>query len=70
MSTNRGLSAFDPEAKTFRNFDVRDGLQSNEFNRNAYFHSRKGEMFFGGINGLNAFFPTASAIIRTSRRLW
>ncbi|MCG3155551.1 MAG: Sensor histidine kinase RcsC [bacterium] len=57
MSTNRGLSVFDPQTKTFRNFDVRDGLQSNEFNRNAYFLSRKGEMFFGGINGLNAFYP-------------
>lgn len=57
MSTNRGLSAFDPPTKTFRNYDVRDGLQSNEFNRNAYFLSRNGEMFFGGINGLNAFYP-------------
>lgn len=57
MSTNRGLSVFDPQTKTFRNFDVRDGLQSNEFNRNAYFLSEKGEMFFGGINGLNAFYP-------------
>ncbi len=57
MSTNRGLSVFDPDAKTFRNFDVRDGLQSNEFNRGAYFVSKSGEMFFGGINGLNAFYP-------------
>lgn len=57
MSTNRGLSQFDPATGAFRNFDVRDGLQSNEFNRNAYFLSRKGEMFFGGINGLNAFYP-------------
>jgi len=57
MSTNHGLSVFDPQTKTFRNFDVCDGLQSNEFNRYAYFMSSKGEMFFDGINGLNAFFP-------------
>ncbi|MBN1479627.1 response regulator [candidate division KSB1 bacterium] len=57
MSINRGLSRFDPVSKTCRNYDVRDGLQSNEFNRNAYFKSRKGEMFFGGINGLNVFHP-------------
>jgi len=61
LSTNKGLSQFDPEAKIFRNFDVSDGLQSNEFNRAAYYQSpaRRGEMFFGGINGLNMFFPSA-----------
>ncbi len=57
LSTNFGLSVFDPQRSTFRNFDRRDGLQSNEFNRGAYFLSQKGEMFFGGINGLNAFYP-------------
>ncbi|MFZ5518917.1 MAG: two-component regulator propeller domain-containing protein [Candidatus Zhuqueibacterota bacterium] len=57
LSTNYGLSVFDPQRSTFRNFDRRDGLQSNEFNRGAYFLNRKGEMFFGGINGLNAFYP-------------
>lgn len=58
LSTNRGLSRFDPETVTFRNFDVRDGLQSNEFNGGSYFRSPSGEMFFGGINGFNSFFPS------------
>ncbi len=57
LSTNHGISRFDPESLTFHNYDVRDGLQSNEFNGNAYFKSSWGEMFFGGINGFNAFFP-------------
>ena len=57
LSTNRGLSHFDPEREVFRNYDVHDGLQSNEFNTASYFRSRSGEMFFGGINGLTAFFP-------------
>jgi two-component system, sensor histidine kinase ChiS len=57
MSTNRGLSRFNPQAKTFRNFDVFDGLQSNEFNTGAFFRSKRGELFFGGIQGLNYFFP-------------
>jgi signal transduction histidine kinase len=34
-----------------------DGLQSWEFNQGAYFHGRSGRMYFGGVNGLNAFFP-------------
>ncbi|RME00728.1 MAG: hypothetical protein D6814_02995, partial [Calditrichaeota bacterium] len=57
LSTNNGLSRFNPVAETFRNFDVSDGLQSNEFNTGAYFLSRSGEMFFGGIMGLNYFYP-------------
>ncbi len=57
LSTNKGLSKFDLEEKRFRNFDVEDGLQSNEFNTGAYFRSEKGELFFGGINGLNYFNP-------------
>ncbi|RPI75774.1 MAG: hybrid sensor histidine kinase/response regulator [Ignavibacteriales bacterium] len=57
LSTNKGLSKFNPQTNAFRNYDVRDGLQSNEFNTGAYFKSKTGEMFFGGINGLNYFFP-------------
>ncbi len=57
LSTNSGLSKFNPRTETFRNYDVRDGLQSNEFNSNAYHKSSSGEMFFGGINGFNAFYP-------------
>jgi signal transduction histidine kinase/ligand-binding sensor domain-containing protein len=57
LSTNNGLSQFDPPTKTFKNFDVSDGLQSKEFNGGSYSRSSSGEMFFGGINGFNAFYP-------------
>ncbi|NUO82681.1 SpoIIE family protein phosphatase, partial [candidate division KSB1 bacterium] len=57
LSTNNGLSKFDPVTRSFRNYDVDDGLQSNEFNQGAYCKSRTGEMFFGGINGFNRFYP-------------
>jgi signal transduction histidine kinase/streptogramin lyase len=58
MSTNRGLSRFNPVAEKFRNYDLKDGLQSYEFNTGAYHRSKiTGEMFFGGINGLNIFHP-------------
>ncbi len=59
LSTNLGLSRFDPINQTFRNYDASDGLQSNEFNLGAHFMSRTGEVYFGGINGFNAFFPSA-----------
>ncbi|MDP2385452.1 MAG: two-component regulator propeller domain-containing protein [Bacteroidota bacterium] len=57
MSTNFGLCRFDPKNETFKTFDLKDGLQSNEFNQGACFKSKSGEMFFGGINGLNSFYP-------------
>jgi signal transduction histidine kinase/ligand-binding sensor domain-containing protein/CheY-like chemotaxis protein len=59
LSTNYGLSRFNPEdkIKPFTNYYWSDGLQSNEFNYGSYFKSKSGEMFFGGINGFNAFYP-------------
>jgi signal transduction histidine kinase/ligand-binding sensor domain-containing protein/DNA-binding response OmpR family regulator len=57
LSTNRGLSRFDPETKQAVNFTESDGLQGNEFFRNSSYKSRDGEMFFGGINGFNTFYP-------------
>jgi ligand-binding sensor domain-containing protein/signal transduction histidine kinase len=59
MSTNFGISRFDPETGVFRNFDSGDGLQSNEFNSGAYAKGRDGELYFGGINGLTVFQPTS-----------
>ncbi|MFN2189021.1 MAG: two-component regulator propeller domain-containing protein, partial [Candidatus Promineifilaceae bacterium] len=57
LSTIKGLSRFDPETGQFRNYDVRDGLQSNEFNANSCFTGANSKMYFGGINGFNAFYP-------------
>jgi len=57
LSTNKGLSKFNPETEQFKNYDVNDGLQSNEFNGGAYYKSKSGELFFGGINGFNHFYP-------------
>lgn len=57
ISTISGLSKFDPKEEKFRNYSVEDGLQSNLFNNPAYAKSTTGEMYFGGINGLNRFHP-------------
>ena len=56
-STNGGLFVFDPKSEHVRNYNFKDGLQSNEFNQNAYCVSPRGELAFGGIKGVNAFFP-------------
>jgi ligand-binding sensor domain-containing protein len=57
LPTNWGLSKFNRRDTTFINYDVKDGLQGNEFNGAANFISPDGEMFIGGMNGFNAFYP-------------
>ncbi|MES2454219.1 MAG: two-component regulator propeller domain-containing protein [Bacteroidota bacterium] len=55
ISTSNGLSKFDQH--TFTNYTVEDGLPGNVFNYNSFFKDTKGELFFGGYNGLVSFFP-------------
>jgi ligand-binding sensor domain-containing protein/class 3 adenylate cyclase len=58
VSTKRGLAEIDTERrKVIRVYDTDDGLQGNEFHRESAFVSERGEMFFGGTNGVNYFHP-------------
>jgi len=57
LSTIRGLARFAPATGVFDSYDASDGLQADEFNLGAYYRSQSGELFFGGVNGFNAFFP-------------
>ncbi|MBN9351607.1 MAG: response regulator [Chitinophagaceae bacterium] len=57
ISTNKGISRFDPSSGVFTNYDANAGLQSNEFNSGAFYKNGEGKLFFGGINGFNEFFP-------------
>ncbi len=57
MSTLTGLSKFNPKTKIFKNYPATDGLLDNEFTQNASLKTKAGELFFGGINGFNSFYP-------------
>ena len=62
ISTNSGLIEMlgiveNPKSTDLRIFDKKDGVQSREFNYNAFYKTWDGEMFFGGINGYNTFYP-------------
>lgn len=57
MSTNRGLACYDTKSNKIYAYSELNGLVSDEFNANAYFKSSDGELFFGGIDGFNYFFP-------------
>ncbi len=57
LSTNEGIVRFDPVNKKFRNYSVYNGLQDKEFDVGAGLLTKKGDIFFGGINGFNVFNP-------------
>lgn len=61
-STNRGLARLkldeNRQVLSVATFTAAQGLQDNEFNTQAFFKAPNGELLFGGVNGLNHFFPT------------
>ncbi|OPZ99738.1 MAG: putative sensor-like histidine kinase [Bacteroidetes bacterium ADurb.Bin408] len=57
LSTNFGLSKFNKKNETFVNYDIRDGIQSSEFNLGAACKTSDGELLFGGMQGFNLFKP-------------
>ncbi len=57
FATGNGLCRYDFAEGKFHTFGVEDGLQSQEFNLGASCLSRDGEVFFGGMNGFNSFYP-------------
>jgi ligand-binding sensor domain-containing protein/signal transduction histidine kinase/DNA-binding response OmpR family regulator len=66
ISTNKGLTRigfkkftvpFSSKNLDISNFTPYDGLQSDQFSPRASAKCQNGEMIFGGINGLNNFFP-------------
>jgi ligand-binding sensor domain-containing protein/signal transduction histidine kinase len=62
LSTNKGISKFDPRAATSQNFSIADGLSGDLTGYNACWKSIKGEMFFGGFAGAARFRPEDVAI--------
>lgn len=57
LSTNCGISRLNLSDNTFINYYASDGLQGNEFSKGAAFQDKKGNLIFGGINGITYFDP-------------
>jgi signal transduction histidine kinase/ligand-binding sensor domain-containing protein len=57
LGSNNGLTKFNPISKAILNYDISDGLQGKQFKPNSCFQAANGEMFFGGTNGFNTFYP-------------
>lgn len=57
LSSNKGLSKFNPSNGIIRNFDRSNGLLINDFSAGALFKSKDGRFYFGGNSGLVSFYP-------------
>jgi signal transduction histidine kinase/DNA-binding response OmpR family regulator len=57
LSTDNGLSRFDPVSEEFKNYSLSDGLLNNQFYWSAAHRNPQGRLYFGGMKGLLAFVP-------------
>lgn len=57
LSTNKGLSVFNPRTHEVTNYWNNNALQDNEYAHGAYYKDRDGNLYFGGKNGFNWFDP-------------
>ena len=57
LSTDNGLCRFHPAENSFMSYYVQDELPHNEFNRMASLKASDGRLYFGGLNGVTAFYP-------------
>ncbi|MBN8877732.1 MAG: response regulator [Sphingobacteriales bacterium] len=64
LSSNRGISCFDLASSRFSNYFYQNGVQRGGFVLGAGLCCRNGEMFFGGMEGFNFFYPKFLAINR------
>lgn len=69
LSTNRGLSRFDPASGEFDNFGIADGLPANEMNGGAELRTRDGRLYFGGVRGVAIVSPRELPVNRSVPRV-
>ncbi|MFT5165486.1 MAG: class 3 adenylate cyclase/ligand-binding sensor domain-containing protein [Saprospiraceae bacterium] len=69
VSTDVGLARIDLiRGDAVSLFLKEDGISANEFNRASFYQSKNGRMFFGGMSGINAFFPSADLTDKKRKR--
>lgn len=57
FSTNNGIYSFHLETAKVRHYADWSSIQGKQFNYKAHYKSSDGKLYFGGINGFNAFYP-------------
>lgn len=57
MPTDNGIVCMLKKTEAVKTYFVSDGITDAEFNRKAHFQTPDGMLYFGGLNGINAFNP-------------
>ncbi len=57
MPTDNGIVCMNKKSEAVKTFFLSDGITNAEFNRIAHFQAPDGTLYFGGLNGINAFNP-------------
>ncbi len=57
ISSDYGLIRFNTRTFAVNTYTTTDGISHNEFNRTSSFKAADGRLFFGGLDGINAFSP-------------
>lgn len=57
LSSNQGITKFDPLTGKSRNFRINNELENQQISERVCFKSSDGEMYFGGTNGFLRFHP-------------
>jgi ligand-binding sensor domain-containing protein/signal transduction histidine kinase/AraC-like DNA-binding protein len=57
IATSNGITQFNPDNLSFKKYNTGDGLQGLEFEANSFMKTKEGQMFFGGGDGFNSFYP-------------
>lgn len=58
ISTNKGVSRLNPSTDQFTHFNLALGIHNNELNQGAMLKASNGRLYFGGLNGISAFYPS------------
>jgi signal transduction histidine kinase/AraC-like DNA-binding protein len=62
LSTNTGITCFDPQAGSVRSYTKVDGLPGNEYIQNAATILRDGKFAFGSFSGFTLFNPDSLSV--------
>lgn len=57
FSSVKGIIKFNPATESYTNYNKSDGVQEDEFSDESYCKAEDGMLAYGGINGINWFYP-------------
>ncbi|WP_229205888.1 two-component regulator propeller domain-containing protein [Duganella sp. Leaf126] len=58
ISSTGGIDMFDPATGAFKQYTAKDGLLDGSYFLGSGYRARDGAMYFGGVSGLTAFYPS------------